>query len=95
MRTSKTADLSTPLPRISYLAELATTTDAALREESRTRFINATTLNRKSGGAEWRDLRFYQSTVTDHLLLLAGNRQFRGRSYLIDLRKVSLVDTEA
>jgi hypothetical protein len=37
--------------RISYLAELATTTDAALRKESRIPFINATTLNRKSGGA--------------------------------------------
>jgi hypothetical protein len=34
------------------------TTDAALRKESRARFINATALNRKSGGAEWRDLRF-------------------------------------
>jgi hypothetical protein len=32
------------------------TTDAALRRESRTNFINATTLNRKSGGAKWRDL---------------------------------------
>ena len=37
--------------RISYLAELTMTTDAALRRESRTNFINATTLNRKSGGA--------------------------------------------
>jgi hypothetical protein len=44
--------------RISYLAELATTTDAALLKKSRTRFINATKPNRKSGGAEWRDLRF-------------------------------------
>jgi glycogen debranching enzyme len=35
--------------RISYLAEQARTKDAALRKESRTRFINATTLNRKSG----------------------------------------------
>jgi hypothetical protein len=42
--------------RISYLAELTGTTDAALRRESRTSFINATTLNRKSGGAQWRDL---------------------------------------
>jgi hypothetical protein len=44
--------------RISYLAEQATTTDAALLKKSRTRFINATKPNRKSGGAEWRDLRF-------------------------------------
>jgi hypothetical protein len=36
--------------RISCLAEPATTTDAALRKESRTHFINATPLNRKSGG---------------------------------------------
>jgi hypothetical protein len=35
--------------RISYRAELETTTDVALRKESRTRFINATTLNRNSG----------------------------------------------
>ena len=31
---------------------------AALRKESRMLFINATTLNRKSGGEEWRDLLF-------------------------------------
>jgi hypothetical protein len=42
----------------SYLAELATSTNAALRKESRTNFIDATDLNRKGGGAEWRDLRF-------------------------------------
>jgi hypothetical protein len=36
-------------PRISCFAELATTTDAALRKESRTNFINATKLNRKYG----------------------------------------------
>jgi hypothetical protein len=44
--------------RISYLAELATTTDAALRKESRTNFINATKINTKSGVAQWRDLQF-------------------------------------
>jgi hypothetical protein len=33
-------------------------TCAALRKESRKNFINATKLDRKSGGAEWRDLRF-------------------------------------
>ena len=31
---------------------------AALRKDSRTSSINATTVNRKSGGAKWRDLRF-------------------------------------
>ncbi len=34
---------------MSYLANRATTTDAALRKEGRTRPINATALNRKSG----------------------------------------------
>jgi hypothetical protein len=44
--------------RISYFALLATTTCAALRKESRTQLIKATGLDRKSGGAQWRDLRF-------------------------------------
>jgi hypothetical protein len=35
---------------------LATTTYAALLRESRMPFISATSLNRKSGGAQWRDL---------------------------------------
>jgi hypothetical protein len=42
--------------RISYFALLATTTCAALREESRMQTLKATTLHRKSGGAKWRDL---------------------------------------
>jgi hypothetical protein len=42
--------------RISYFALLATTTCAALREESRMQIIKATGLHRKSGGAKWRDL---------------------------------------
>jgi hypothetical protein len=37
--------------RSSYLAELVRTTDAALRKERRTNFVNATKLNRKSGVA--------------------------------------------
>jgi hypothetical protein len=45
--------------RISYFAKLTTATYAALRKESRRHFINATELNRKSGVAQWRDLRFY------------------------------------
>jgi hypothetical protein len=50
--------ISTERTRISYFALLATTRCAALRRESRMRFINATVLDRKSGGASWRDLRF-------------------------------------
>ena len=42
--------------RISYFALLATTTCAALLKESRMQFIKATGLDRKSGGAQWRDL---------------------------------------
>jgi hypothetical protein len=42
--------------RISYFALLATTTRAALLEESRMQTIKATGLHRKSGGAQWRDL---------------------------------------
>src|SRR5277367_2640470 len=42
--------------RISYFALLATTTYAALRRESRMQSMNATTLDRKSGGAQWRGL---------------------------------------
>jgi hypothetical protein len=44
--------------RISYFALLATTTCAALRRESRMQTLNATGLHRKSGGVQWRDLRF-------------------------------------
>jgi hypothetical protein len=42
---------------VSYFALLATTTCAALRKESRMQIPNTTGLNRKSGGAQWRDLR--------------------------------------
>jgi hypothetical protein len=42
--------------RISYFALLTTTTRAALRRESRMQVIKATGLDRKSGGAQWRDL---------------------------------------
>jgi hypothetical protein len=42
--------------RISYFALLATSTCAALRRESRMQIPNATGLDRKSGGAQWRDL---------------------------------------
>jgi len=45
----RTAGPSTTLTRISYFAMLATTTYAALLEESRTQYINATILDRKSG----------------------------------------------
>jgi hypothetical protein len=43
--------------RISYFALLATTTGAVFLKENRMMLINATALNRKSGGAQWRDLR--------------------------------------
>jgi hypothetical protein len=42
---------------------LATTTYAALLKESRTEYIEATVLDRKSGGAQWRDLRFGGSVL--------------------------------
>jgi hypothetical protein len=45
--------------RISYFALLATSTCAALRTESRMQILNATGLHRKSGGAQWRDLRSF------------------------------------
>jgi hypothetical protein len=44
--------------RIPYFALLATTTCVALRKESHMQIISATGLHRKSGGAQWRDLRF-------------------------------------
>src|SRR5580658_291919 len=44
--------------RISYFALLATTTCAVFLKENRMMVINATVLDRKSGGAQWRDLRF-------------------------------------
>jgi hypothetical protein len=42
---------STGRTRISYFTELARTTCAALRRESRMQIINATVIDRKSGGA--------------------------------------------
>jgi hypothetical protein len=42
--------------RISYFALLATTTCAVFLKENRMMVINATVLDRKSGGAQWRDL---------------------------------------
>jgi hypothetical protein len=42
---------STERTRISYFAMLITTTNAALLKESRGDYINATVLDRKSGGA--------------------------------------------
>jgi hypothetical protein len=45
--------------RISCHAALETTACAAFSKESRMKFANATNTNRKSGVAEWRDLRFY------------------------------------
>jgi len=63
----ETAGPSTALPRISYFALLARTTCAALRRESRMQIIEATGLDRKSGGAQWRDLRFPFPVLTHPL----------------------------
>src|ERR1700730_3179677 len=46
------------LTRISCHASLDMATCAAFVKESRMKFANATNTNRKSGVAEWRDLRF-------------------------------------
>jgi hypothetical protein len=44
--------------RISCHAALDMASCAAFRKESRMKFANATNLDRKSGVAQWRDLRF-------------------------------------
>ena len=44
--------------RISCHAALDKTACAAFRKESRMKLANATNLHRKSGVAQWRDLRF-------------------------------------
>jgi hypothetical protein len=52
--------------RISCHEALDTATGAAFSKESRMKFANATNTNRKSGVAEWRDLRF--PSVHSHTL---------------------------
>jgi hypothetical protein len=49
--------------RISYIAATPKSTHAAFCKESRMKFANATKLDRKSGVAEWRDLRFSHLSV--------------------------------
>jgi hypothetical protein len=44
--------------RISFYAALAIAAGAAFFEESCMKFADSTKCDRKSGGAEWRDLRF-------------------------------------
>src|SRR5277367_4293482 len=44
--------------RISYFAAAARSTGAVSRKGNRMKLINATAVDRKSGGAQWRDLRF-------------------------------------
>jgi hypothetical protein len=56
-RTSRGNVFRPDRTRISCLAALDTTTCAAFFKESRMKFVNATDLHRKSGVAEWRDLR--------------------------------------
>ena len=53
--------------RISYFALLATTTYAVSRKGNRMKLINATSIDRKSGGAQWRDLRFFPRVLTHPL----------------------------
>jgi hypothetical protein len=66
--------------RISYFALLATATCAALRRESRMQIPNTTGLNRKSGGAQWRDLRFGGSPLESVFSTeRTGNRPLAGR----------------
>jgi len=64
--------LSSRLPRravgpertqISYQAALTPATYAAFLKESRMKFTNATEFNRKSGGAQRRDLQFAEPLV--------------------------------
>jgi hypothetical protein len=55
--------------RISCFAALDTATCAAFIEESRMKFTGATNLNRKSGVAEWRDLRFLFGFTTTLLVM--------------------------
>jgi hypothetical protein len=50
--------LDRSVPGFPTSLRLATTTHAALRKERRRNLISVTKLDRKSGGAEWRDLRF-------------------------------------
>src|ERR1700691_4875925 len=53
-------------PRISCTRHPPTTTCAAFSKESRMRFRDATNLDRKSGGAQWRDLRFFSEISSSH-----------------------------
>jgi hypothetical protein len=48
--------ISTGAYRISYFAAFARTTGAVSRKGNRMKLINATNLDRKSRGAQWRDL---------------------------------------
>ena len=51
--------------RISCHTALERAACAALRKESRMRFVNATKLNRKSGGAQWRGPACFLSSSAD------------------------------
>ena len=80
--------------RISYFALLATTTCAALRKESRMKMINATGLDRKSGGAKWRDLRCQRSLLGNVLSTerrrrkCIENRKLRSRCPLVSMARI-------
>ena len=51
--------------RISCYSALTSSHVCGFRKESRMKFANATNLNRKSGVAQWRDLRFSSSSHAD------------------------------
>src|ERR1700677_4206024 len=57
-RPSSLCHLDRSVPGISYFATLAKTTCAVSLKRNRMQIIKATGLDRKSGGAQWRDLRF-------------------------------------
>src|ERR1700761_5812518 len=63
--STKTANLSSrpERTRISCIAALDTPAYAPFRKERRTRFAQAATPHRKSGVAQWRDLRFTSTRI--------------------------------
>jgi hypothetical protein len=65
LREAPPSDLSSrpKRSRISYFAKLMRSTYAAFFKESRMRSTNAIELDRKSGGAQWGDLRFSRSPL--------------------------------
>ena len=65
--------------RISCHAALDMATSAAFVKESRMKFANATKLDRKSGVAQWRDLRFSFGSHVDSEALMRPRSVWHGR----------------